>query len=200
VAFDLPPFVMMTMALDSGPERPATLIGMGCRLDPAVALEKAVFELCQARPSESRRYCDNPPQPRLKTYEDVRALEHHPAFLSLPERRGEFEFLWARAESARLEDLPGRSAGDTKRDLESIVRGRSERGHRVVYADLTTADVAPSGIRVVCTLATGLQPIHFGYGQERLGGNRLFELPQKLGLAPSARTVADLNPCPHPLA
>jgi ribosomal protein S12 methylthiotransferase accessory factor len=197
---DLPPFVMMAVALDSDPERPATLIGMGCHLDPAVALEKAVFELCQARPSESSRYREKPPQSRLKTYEDVRSLEDHPAFLSLPERRGEFEFLWAKAERARIEDLPGRSAGETNRDLERVVRGLSERGHRVVYADLTTADVAPSGIRVVRTLATGLQPIHFGYGQERLGGKRLFELPQMLGYAVGRRTEADLNPCPHPLA
>lgn len=197
---DLPSSVVMAVALDSAPGRPATLIGMGCHLDPSMALEKAVFELCQARPSESKRYQDKPPGSRLKSYEDVRSLEDHPAFLSLPERRGEFEFLWRRAESARLQDLPGQSCGDTKRDLEYLVRGLSERGHRVVYADLTTADVAPSGIRVVRTLATGLQPIHFGYGQERLGGRRLFELPHKLGFAAGPRTEADLNPCPHPLA
>jgi ribosomal protein S12 methylthiotransferase accessory factor len=197
---DLPSSVVMAVALDSARERPATLIGMGCHLDPAVALEKAVFELCQARPSESKRYQDKPPGARLKVYENVRSLEDHPAFLSLPERRGEFTFLWSRNEKTRLQDLPSRSCGDTKGDLEFLVRGLSERGHRVVCADLTTADVAPSGIRVVRTLATGLQPIHFGYGQERLGGRRLFELPQKLGLAAGKRTEAELNPCPHPLA
>ncbi len=197
---DLPSSVVMAVAIDSAPERPATLIGMGCHLDPAVALEKAVFELCQARPSESKRYQDKPPGPRLKGYEDVQSLEDHPAFLGLPERRGEFEFLWSRPERTPLQDLPNRSCGDTKRDLEYLVRGLCERGHRVVYADLTTADVAPSGIRVVRTLATGLQPIHFGFGQERLGGSRLFELPHKLGFADGPRTEADINPCPHPLA
>ena len=197
---DLPSSVVMAVALDSAPERPATLIGMGCHLDPAVALEKAVFELCQARPSESKRYQDKPPGARLKAYEDVRSLEDHPAFLSQPERRGEFEFLWSRVERTRLQDLPNRSGGDTKGDLEYLARGLSERGHRVVYADLTTADVAPSGIRVVRALATGLQPIHFGFGQERLGGRRLFELPHGLGLAAGPRTEADINPCPHPLA
>jgi ribosomal protein S12 methylthiotransferase accessory factor len=52
----------------------------------------------------------------------------------------------------------------------------------------------------VRVLATGLQPIHFGWGQERLGGRRLFELPFRLGFAPGPRGEADLNPCPHPLA
>ncbi len=197
---DLPASVVMAVAFDSDPRRPATLAGMGCHLDPALALEKAVFELCQARPSESKRYRDHPPGPRLQRYQDVQTLEDHPAFLALPERRGEFEFLWSRSERARLHDLPNPSAGDVERDLETCVRALSERGHRVVYADLTTPDVAPFGIHVVRTLATGLQPIHFGWGQERLGGRRLFELPHQLGLAPGPHSEADLNPCPHPLA
>jgi ribosomal protein S12 methylthiotransferase accessory factor len=73
-------------------------------------------------------------------------------------------------------------------------------GCRVAYVDLTTDDVAPYGIRVVRTIATGLQPIHFGHGEERLGGRRLFEVPRALGHATASRTEADLNPCPHPLA
>ena len=42
---------------------------------------------------------------------------------------------------------------------------------------------------VVRALVTGLLPIHFGAGQERLGSARL------AGLA-----IADLNRTPHPLA
>jgi len=49
-------------------------------------------------------------------------------------------------------------------------------------------------------IVPGLQPVHFGDGQERLGGERLYNLPHQLGLADHARTEKDLNPCPHPLA
>src|SRR5262249_50013369 len=73
-------------------------------------------------------------------------------------------------------------------------------GCRVAYADLTTADLRGYPIRVARAVATGLQPIHFGYGEERLGGHRLFELPRKLGLAAHVLGESDLNPCPHPLA
>lgn len=197
---DLPASIVMAEAADSDPKRPATVIGMGCHLNPTVALEKALFELCQGRPSESRMYLEKPPGERLRRYEDVKDLEDHSAFLSVPGRRHEFEFLWSRGEKVRLEDLPNPSVGDVDRDLETCVRGLTERGHRVVYVDLTTPDVAPFGYHVVRTFATGLQPIHFGWGQERLGGRRLFELPQQLGLASTVRTEADLNPCPHPLA
>jgi len=70
----------------------------------------------------------------------------------------------------------------------------------VAYADLTTPDIDPFHIRVIRAIATGLQPMHFGYGEDRLGGSRLFEVPARLGYASGPRSEADLNPCPHPLA
>jgi ribosomal protein S12 methylthiotransferase accessory factor len=72
-------------------------------------------------------------------------------------------------------------------------------GCRVLYADLTTPDLVAYPIRVVRTLATGLQPIHFGYGEERLGGKRVYQLPRALGYSTSDRDEASFNPCPHPL-
>ena len=72
-------------------------------------------------------------------------------------------------------------------------------GCRVAYVDLTTPDVAPYGVSVVRAIATGLQPMHFGAGEERLGGSRLFEAAAKLGHANGIRTEDDLNPCPHPM-
>ena len=73
-------------------------------------------------------------------------------------------------------------------------------GSRVLYCEVTTPDLKDFPIRVVRALATHLQPIAFGHDQQRLGGSRLYELPQKLGYTAARRTEADLNPCPHPLA
>jgi ribosomal protein S12 methylthiotransferase accessory factor len=60
--------------------------------------------------------------------------------------------------------------------------------------------VLPYPIRVVRALITGIQPIHFGYGLERLGGNRLYELPSKMGFTRKPASEASLNTCPHPFA
>jgi ribosomal protein S12 methylthiotransferase accessory factor len=197
---DLPVAVVMAIAFDSSPQRPAAVVGMGCHLSPAAALDKALFELCQGRPSESRRYADDPPHARLRAYEDVKTLEDHPAFLSMREHLDEFAFLWSRGERTSLADLPQGSTGDVDRDLDVCVAGLTQGGHRVAFVELTTSDIAPYGLHVVRAFASGLQPIHFGNGQERLGGRRLFELPRQLGLAETVGTEADLNPCPHPLA
>jgi ribosomal protein S12 methylthiotransferase accessory factor len=91
------------------------------------------------------------------------------------------------------------SAGEEKADLAHCVRLLRAAECRVAYVELTTPDVAPYGVHVVRAIATGMQPIHFGTGEERLGGRRLFDTALKLGYAAGFRTEADLNPCPHPL-
>jgi ribosomal protein S12 methylthiotransferase accessory factor len=197
---DLPAAVVMALSLDPDPNRPAQIIGMGCHPDPEIALTKAIFEMCQGRPSEGKRFVDNPPRGRLNLYQDVKTLDDHSAFASLPEQRKEFAFLWAKGEKIRVSDLPNPSRRDASHDLDYCVSELAAMGKRVAYVDLTMSDIAGHGIHVVRTLVTSLQPIHFGYGEERLGGKRLFDLPQKLGFADRIRTPADLNPCPHPLA
>lgn len=197
---DLPATVVLALALDGSPTRPATIAAAGCHPSPAVALEKAVFELCQARPAESARFTDNPPAGRLEHYDDVVGLDDHSAFAGLPERRGEFSFLWQDGRRTRLSELADHSRPDVSSTVAHCATELERLGHPAAYAELTTSDVRPSGYRVVRVIAAGLQPIHFGFGRERLGGDRLFTLPQQLGFATDRRTVADLNPCPHPIA
>jgi ribosomal protein S12 methylthiotransferase accessory factor len=197
---DLPAAVVMALSVDANPDKPAQVVGMGCHPNPAVALIKALFEMCQGRPSEAKRFADNPPGTRLYCYEDVKTLDDHSAFASLPAQSKEFTFLWAQRRKASVADLPNPSRDNAALDLAYCVDKLTARGRRVAYVDLTMPDVAGHGFHVVRTLVTDLQPIHFGYAQARLGGTRLFELPQQLGLADRTRTEADLNSCPHPLA
>jgi ribosomal protein S12 methylthiotransferase accessory factor len=183
---DLPATVALAVAFEDRPELPAQVIGMGCHPSPQIALTKALFELCQARPAEATRFREDPPGGRLRGYEDVHTLDDHSAFAALPERRGEFAFLWASGATARLSDLADPSTGDPGADLARCATELAMAGHQAGVVDLTTADIETSGYRVVRAIAAGLQPIHFGFGKERLGGRRL--------------GGDDLNQCPHPLA
>ena len=197
---DLPIYVMMAVSLGDGEREPAALVGLGAHLDPKVALNKALFEICQIRPGERRRFIEDGAGKKLHQYSDVKTLHDHSAFLMRPERSSELAFLLDHGCHQSLRELPDRSTGHLNRDLDTVLGGLSAAGCRVAYVDLTTADVRPFGIRVVRTLATGLQPMHFGHGEERLGGRRLFDLPRALGFAITSRDESDLNPCPHPLA
>ncbi|MGB6743303.1 MAG: YcaO-like family protein [Candidatus Sulfotelmatobacter sp.] len=197
---DLEVHVMMAVALDQTGDGPATVVGLGCHASPEKALARAMLEICQVHPGETRRYREQPPGKRLQRAEDVKTLEDHSAWASMPERLDEFSFMIGNGQTQRLEDLQDYSTGNIKRDLEHCVGTLQRAGSRVLYVDLTTSDVIDYGIHVVRAIATGLQPIHFGWGEERLGGVRLFELPHKLGFASATLRESDLNPCPHPLA
>jgi ribosomal protein S12 methylthiotransferase accessory factor len=191
--------VMMALAVDRSGNGPAVVVGLGCHLDPAVALKKALMEVCQVRPSQSLKFAKEPPWKRLKSYSDVRTLEDHAGFAAILDNLREFDFLIGNGRSRRIEDTPDGSAGDVEADLERCVTLLRAAGCRVGYVDLTPPDIVPYGISVARAIATGLQPIHFGAGEERLGGRRLFEAPSRMYPEMGCRTSEDLNPCPHPL-
>ena len=197
---DLPAATVMAISFEEDPTRPANVVGLGCHPDPKIALLKALFELCQGRPAEAARFVNKPPQGRLNKYEDVHTLDDHSAFMSQMDRRHEFEFLWRTGETKRVDELPNWSNGDPAQDLERCARELASKGHPPAYVELTTPDLVEYGVHVVRVIAPELQPVHFGYGVERLGGERLYTLPQQLGFAESRRSESDLNPCPHPLA
>lgn len=197
---DLEVHVMMAVALDQTGHGPAVVVGLGCHASPENALTRAMLEICQVHPGETRRYREQPPGKRLQRAEDIKTLEDHSAWASIPENLDEFSFLIGNGQTLCLEDLQDYSTGNIKRDLEHCVATLRRAGSRILYVDLTTSDVIDYGIHVARGIATGLQPIHFGWGEERLGGTRLFELPLKLGFTSATLRESDLNPCPHPLA
>jgi ribosomal protein S12 methylthiotransferase accessory factor len=196
---DMPAYVMMAMLLERSGKSPAAVIGLGCHTNPQIAVRKALFEVAQVRPGEVERCADPKYLQRLASYQDVRTLEDHSAFFAAPEHLGELEFLLANTNRESLDELPDLTAGTQSETLNRCVTALREAGCRVVYADITTPDLDGHQIRIVRTIATGLQPIHFGYGEERLGGERLYRLPQILGYATGPTAEAAINRCPHPL-
>jgi ribosomal protein S12 methylthiotransferase accessory factor len=197
---DLPAATVMAISFEDDPARPANVVGLGCHPDPDVALLKALFELCQGRPAEATRFQTRPPQGRLSRYQDVATLDDHSAFISQLDHRDELAFLWQNGEQKRIEELPNPSTGDPAKDLERCAAELAAKGYCGAFVELTTPDLVGYEIHVVRVIVPELQPVHFGHGQERLGGERLFTAPQQLGFVESRRSESDLNPCPHPLA
>lgn len=200
ISTDLPIYVMMGLAVDRSGQGPAAVVGLGCHLDPCTAITNAVLEVCQVRPGELQRLMRERPAEKLTSYNDVRTLQDHSAYFHPVERLREFAFLLDNGRKRQIATLPDRSRNNTAADLDFCLTALRASGSRVLFADLTTPDIAPYGLRVVRTIVTGLQPMHFGHGQARLGGHRLYETPKALGYSSDRRGESDLNPCPHPLA
>jgi ribosomal protein S12 methylthiotransferase accessory factor len=191
---------MLAIALDQTGSGPAAVAGLGCDASPSRALLKAMLEICQTHAGEARRYREEPPHERLKGPEDVHTLEDHSAWFTMPKHLNHLSFLLENGRVVYLSDLPDYSAANLQLDLENCVASLERAGCTTFYVDLTTPDLADYQLKVVRAVATGLQPIHFGWRQERLGGRRLFELPQNLGFANTPLDESELNPYPHPLA
>jgi ribosomal protein S12 methylthiotransferase accessory factor len=198
LATDLPVHCVMAIGLDTTGSGPAAVVGLGCSANPETALRRALFEVCQVRPSERKHFADGDAA-KMNSYSDVHTLDEHALYFVRPDHLNELDFLQAGG-TVRIGDLPHRSTGSVAGDLEFLVAALRDKGSTPLYADLTTPDLDEFPIRVVRALATHLQPIAFGHDQQRLGGTRLYELPRMLGYGERTRTEADLNPCPHPIA
>jgi ribosomal protein S12 methylthiotransferase accessory factor len=192
--------VVMAVAFDRSGSLPAATVGLGCDLDPASALDRAVMEVVQVRTGLVSLYRGEQPPARLERYEDVRTLHDHATFAASPEHLAEFDFLLADASPRKLATLADRRRGSVEADLTFCRERLEAAGCTVAFVELTQPELEPFAVRIVRAIASGLQPIHFGFGEERLGGLRLYTVPRLLGQAAQDLTEDDLNPCPHPLA
>lgn len=197
---DQAPHVVMAVADDPYNGGVFRMVGLGCDINPVAAVDKAMFELCQLRPGMMSRMHANDYKTRLTSYDAVRTIDDHPLFHAIPEHSSEFDFLTQTGAKCDLDDLAGPDTTSYEDAVALISKTAAETGARMAYADITAPDIAPLGPRVVRVIITGLQPIHFGAGQARLGGARLYEAPVKWGFHATSVGEPSLNQCPHPLA
>jgi ribosomal protein S12 methylthiotransferase accessory factor len=190
--------VVMALAIARDGSLPAAAVGLGCDLDPAVAIDRAFMEVVQVRTGLVPRFRQAPAP--IARHEEVRTLEDHATFAANPDNLHELDFLLAPGTPRSMGDLVDLSQGSVEANLSHCRERLEAAGCTVAFVDLTLPDLEPFGIRIVRAIATGLQPIHFGFGEERLGGRRPYTVPRLLGYVNRELTEADLNPCPHPLA
>jgi ribosomal protein S12 methylthiotransferase accessory factor len=199
LATELPVHVVMAVLLDTTGAGPSVVVGLGCSLAEDDAVLRALCEASQSHPGLVGRCAETKGAPNLRGYEDVRTLDEHAAFFFPLERRAELAFLLDPPQRAQPKAAAANGVARANR-LRFVLDALERAGYDPAYVDVTTPDLAGYPIHVVRALAPGLQPIDFGFGQERLGGARLFDVPRRLGYGDAVRTEAQINRCPHPLA
>jgi ribosomal protein S12 methylthiotransferase accessory factor len=159
---------------------PLDLFSLGCDADPLRAVERAVLEIVQERRARWDVIAERGAPAAIRSHTD------HALWYALADRGDALAFLGAA--SGPLPPHVG-VTDDPAATLAAIVAALDRAGHEVVIVDITTPDVRTAGMVVVRAVVTGLLPLHFGVGQERLGSARLAEYP-----------IDSLNRAPHPLA
>lgn len=194
-------FAAASVQLDD-PDSPAVVVGLGADLAPSRATRKAMLEIGQVRPTLRRRMRHPDTRQRIEELvadpHKVATLDDHDLLYASPKMLGALDFLLERPIEPFDWEAPAPVCAADK--LQQLVEHCRAEGCDIVYSNLTPPDMRALGLHTVRAILPGFQPIHFGWKEPRLAGERLYELPRRLGFAPARTTPDQLNDDPHPLA
>ncbi len=185
-----------------GGDGPAVVVGLGADWTAHRAARKALLEIGQIRPALRKRLRQEKGRQRMEELvadpHRVTTLDDHDLLYASPKALPAMGFLLDRPieDFAWNDDAP-ESAADR---LQRLVDQCRAEGWDLLYHNLTPPDMRAFGLHTVHAILPDFQPIHFGWKEPRLAGERLYDLPRRLGLRPDRATRADLNDDPHPLA
>jgi ribosomal protein S12 methylthiotransferase accessory factor len=178
--------VVACVGRGNGRDWPGATISLAAHLKPSIAVRKAVLEQGHAG-TYIRQLMLKGEKPIPSEPREIRTLADHALYYVPPKRRKAFSFLEAdEPDTIDIRELP--EPADAS--IAECGRRLKFAGLKVALVDVTSPDLIDSPFRVVRALGANVQPIHFGYGLERLANPRL--IAALGGRAP--------NSDPHPLA
>ncbi len=183
---------------DARSGRAALAVGAAGATTAASAADKAIREAFHSRGWAALQHtCDPERVARLRA-EEIEAFDQHVLYYCDPERARETAFFDAGPAQSRLAGTCDVPDGTPYRQLLEVLRRLREHAVQVYFVDLTPDDVREAGLHVVSVVAPQLARIDASHRLRYLGGERLYEVPARLGLAPGRLAFNDLNPRPHP--
>lgn len=189
----------MTIAVGDKPTSPAIAVAAAADPSPVRAIIKSLEELAHTRKFSRQVMEYTPALPNDPTSAQlaVQDQRHHLRLYCPQAAKAFIRFAWESADVRYVEEMPGPRGTTPQHELDGLVGQIRALGYEVIACDLTTPDIAALGLSVVRVVVPGLHPLFMGYQNRALGGNRLYEIPQKLGHLGLAPGQAD-NPYPHP--
>lgn len=190
------PTLLAVLASDRQ-EAPAFVLAAAANLDIAIAAADALRNLAEARRRAKSAQQTRPPPSPSNDWEDVIDAADHLGFAAARENAERTAFILTSDDRRHLAERESAATGSVAGDL-GVAAGRvALTGVRVLSANLTSADLAGLGLAVCRIIVPGYQPLNVGHALRPLGGDRLYEVPQKLGYRGIARGSAG-NTSPHP--
>lgn len=200
--------VPTVLAILSGPSgtTPALAFGAATRPTASAAAEKALIESAhtffwihtRAREAGLPAFRDD--------YADVTSLDLHSLLYGHDHMRAKVAFLTGEAplrarwfKSGVHASAAASSSEGPAAMIDRCVGMLRRLDLDAVVVDVTPRDVADLGLVVVRVVVADLHPLWGGHHVRCLGGQRVREVPIRLGYADRKRTAHELNPDPHPL-
>lgn len=181
---------------------PYAVIGTSAHLNAEVAIEKSVIEGIMSRSvllyrkKQFQRFTVG--KSPMNVFKSLKEPLLHGVVYADPHYFRYMEFLIASKARIPIRDLPNMSTGNRKRDLQICLSILKKRGHDVIVVDITPKELKQYGLNAVKVIIPDAQPLHFDWGTECLGNQRLYEVPVKLGYSKQPSTEKDIYRIPHP--
>lgn len=196
---NLPVPVVLGMAInDRRSDLPALMVSAAASTSMVRAVRKAICEL-----EQGLRFFAERPRP-LRPYvagtgEPFPPVEDQEGHLDLFYDRSMLRYVnFLKKDRQPITQLSDVSVLNVSQQVAQYSSMLAEAGFALRFADLTSPDVKEAGLYVVRALALGLQPFSFGHAFRHLGGERLYEVPVKMGLRQRKTREQELNATPHP--
>ncbi len=169
-------------------------------LDPAAMMRKLHRELVQF----SLPYLLDPqhyqtPVTQSRDGDLVVDFPDHLSFYQTREKHSEVAFLTGASQRRTLGAGPHwRPDLAVREAIDELVARLGRHGHDVIVVDCTVPLLESLGLCAVKVLIPGLQPLNAGHRYRVLGGRRVLEAAQRMGMADRERAPWELNAWPHP--
>lgn len=196
IATDLGIPAILSVLQHESPHCAALVVAASADPDPEAAARKSLEELAHTRRYSQQVKSRLPRLPRDRLEEIVDQVDHL-NFWCDHANAPRAEFLFRSAERVDFDELPNLATGSPEGDRAALAGRIAAAGHRVVLCNLTTPDVAPLGLHVARAVVPGFHPLFMGFQTRALGGQRLWEVPRRLGLPTAAAAAGDVG-LPHP--
>ncbi|MER6360641.1 TOMM precursor leader peptide-binding protein [Kitasatospora sp. NPDC001527] len=157
--------VVLCVGLGDGRRWPAVTVTSAAHPSGRTAVVKAALEQAQTVLA-LRAELEAGRRPPTRDAEVVTFVDHALRY-ARPGARRRLSFLTAGTDVVDLRNLP-----DPPPAEQTTARLAARLGTPVAIADVTSADLTATGLRVARALAPGLQPLHCGAGLERLADAR----------------------------
>lgn len=191
------PFPTVLALITDEERRPAVCLGANCAPDGDQAVEGAVLEAFQ-----TRRYAREVDQDATHTERPITTLADRAAFWAEPGRLDDIACWTTTDEVVPTPEGWQRNPADDRpfetAALSAFIDYLVATNLECLIVDITTADIAEEGFRVVKAVGVEFHPLSLDERRPMRGGDRLYRLPVTHGPLDGPKTYADLKRIPHP--
>lgn len=178
---------------------PFTVIGLSADLHPRRALISALEEGYQCLLGMQEAVRLNPDFKPASDFHNVNNLDLHGLAQAVsPELRQSMGFLIESNQEVSIDQIPNLFSESMVQNIQTLANLVKKEGLDIIFVNLTTPDIDEVGFKVIRIVIPGCQPLDVNHNYRHLGGERLYQVPIKIGARNNLPGKHEFNPYPHP--